>query len=161
MIPTYRNSNGGWYQKGHIFTMPKRFEVGYQYLDLCISKYLARLTCQDLATLAKISKSYARKVIIELENTGLLTDPEATNSKKGGRKRSNIIWNRRRSFSCWLFVPRTRQGPTATTSRSWSSTTALLCLFRLFLYGLKRGLTTRVHSANRISFLLTSFVKRT
>jgi hypothetical protein len=31
--------------------------------------------------MAKISKSYARKVIIELENTGSLTDPEATNSE--------------------------------------------------------------------------------
>jgi hypothetical protein len=40
-------------------------------------------TRQDLATLAKISKSYSRKVIIEeLKNTGSLTDPEATNSEK-------------------------------------------------------------------------------
>ena len=66
--------------------MPKRLEVGYQYLDLCLDMYPQRPTHQDLATLAKISKSYARKVIIELENTGSLTDPEATNCEKRREK---------------------------------------------------------------------------
>jgi hypothetical protein len=79
---TYQNSNGSWYQKGCMFMMPKRLEVGYTYLDLCIKKCPKRPTHQDLATLAKISKSYARKVIIELENTGSQTDPKATNSEK-------------------------------------------------------------------------------
>jgi hypothetical protein len=66
--------------------MPKKLEVGYQYLDLCIDKYPQRPTHHDLATLAKISKSYARKVIIELTNTGSLTDPEATNSENRRQK---------------------------------------------------------------------------
>jgi DNA-binding IscR family transcriptional regulator len=74
--------------------MPKRLEVGYQYLDLCINYYPEYPAHQDLASLAKISKSYARKIIIELKNTGLLTDPEATNSEKGPRKSNNIIWTR-------------------------------------------------------------------
>ena len=88
---TYRNSNGGWYQKGRVFTMPKRLESGYQYLDLGIDKYPERPTHQDLATQDKISESYARKLIIELENTGSLTDPEATNSEKA-REREAILF---------------------------------------------------------------------
>jgi hypothetical protein len=66
--------------------MPKRLEIGYQYLDLCIDKYSKWPTHQDLATHAKISQSYARKLIIELKNTGSLTDPEATNSEKRHEK---------------------------------------------------------------------------
>jgi hypothetical protein len=44
---TYQNSNGGWYQRGRVFTMPKRLEVGYQYLDLCIDDYPEWPTHQD------------------------------------------------------------------------------------------------------------------
>jgi hypothetical protein len=35
-----------------------------------------------MATKAKICQQTARKIIMELENTGSLTDPELTNSKK-------------------------------------------------------------------------------
>jgi hypothetical protein len=63
--------------------MPKRLlEVGYTYLDLGIDNYPERRTHRDLATQAKTSESNARRVIIELENTGSLTDPEATNLEK-------------------------------------------------------------------------------
>jgi hypothetical protein len=70
LIPTETQS--GWYQKGYVFMMLKRLEASYQYLDLCIDKYPEGPTHQDLALLA--SKSFARKVVIELENTGWLTD---------------------------------------------------------------------------------------
>jgi hypothetical protein len=52
----------------------------YTYLDLCIYKYPEWPSHQDLATQVKISKSYARKAIIELEKTRSLSDPEATKS---------------------------------------------------------------------------------
>jgi hypothetical protein len=42
---------------------------------------------------AKISKSYARKVIIELENIGLLTDPEGTNLEKKRKKEKRYYLN--------------------------------------------------------------------
>jgi hypothetical protein len=96
--------------------MPKRLEVGYQYLDLCINKYLERPTHQDLAPLAKISKSYARKVINELENTGLLTDPEATNSEIRREKEKHFVWTQPKSFSCWLSGLRAQDVPIMTTS---------------------------------------------
>jgi transposase len=81
-FPAVKNQSGGWYQKGRVFTMPKRLEIGYTYLQLCKDVFPQRPTHQDLATQARISKSYARKLIIELENTGSLSDPEATNSEK-------------------------------------------------------------------------------
>jgi hypothetical protein len=51
--------------------------------------YPDRPTQQDLATKAKVSKSYARLVIMELENTGSLTDREATNSIARREKEKN------------------------------------------------------------------------
>jgi DNA-binding Lrp family transcriptional regulator len=82
-FPTLRNVNGGWYQSGKMFTMPKRLEIGYEYLDMCIDQWPnGRPSQRQLATKAKISQSTARKIIMELENTGSLTDPELTNSEK-------------------------------------------------------------------------------
>jgi transposase len=69
--------------------MPKRLEVGHAYFDLCTRMYPDRPTQQDLATKAKVSKSYARLVIMELENTGSLTDREATNSIARREKEKN------------------------------------------------------------------------
>jgi hypothetical protein len=66
-----------------IFTMPKRLEIGYKYLDRCINQWPnGRPSQQQLALKAKISQSSARKIIMELKNTGSLTDPpELTNSE--------------------------------------------------------------------------------
>jgi hypothetical protein len=71
-------------------------EVGswlYFYLDLIIDKYPEWPTHQDLATQANISKYNARKVIIELENTGSLTDPEATNLEKRREKEKRYYFD--------------------------------------------------------------------
>jgi hypothetical protein len=90
-----RNANGGWYQSGRVFIMPKRLTIGYEYLDLCINQWPERPSQQQLATQAEVSPSTARKIIIELKNTGSLTDPELTNSE------NNTTWSRRKSsFLC-------------------------------------------------------------
>jgi hypothetical protein len=99
---------------------------------------------------AKIGKYYAQKVIIELENMGLLTDPEATNREKRQEKKSNIIWTPRRSYSCWLSGLRNQGTPIMTITCSLHFTMALLCQLPLFLIGLKPGLTTRVHFVTQI-----------
>ncbi len=62
--------------------MPKKLEISYMYLDLCYEKYPERPNQRELAARAKISTTYARKIIIELTNTGSLTDPEVTNSER-------------------------------------------------------------------------------
>jgi hypothetical protein len=62
--------------------MPKKLEISYLYLDLCYEKYLERPSQPKLAARAKISTTYARKIILELRNTGSLTDPEVTNSER-------------------------------------------------------------------------------
>jgi hypothetical protein len=59
--------------------MPRKLEISYLYLDLCYEKYQARPSQHNLARRAKISTNYARKVIIELTNTGSLSDLEVTN----------------------------------------------------------------------------------
>ena len=81
-FPTHRNANGGFYQKGRLFLMPKKLEISYIYLDLCHEKLPDRPTQRDFASKAKISTYYARKIIIELTNTGSLTDPEVLNSER-------------------------------------------------------------------------------
>jgi hypothetical protein len=50
--------------------------------DLCYEKYPERPSQKELAARAKISTFHAPKIIIELTNTGSLTDPEVTNSER-------------------------------------------------------------------------------
>jgi hypothetical protein len=72
--------------------MPKKLEISYMDLDLCYEKYQEEGPSQwDLASQAKISTKYARKVIIELTNTGSLTDPEVTNSERV-REKDKILY---------------------------------------------------------------------
>jgi hypothetical protein len=67
-------------QSGKVFTLPKRLEIGYEYLDMCIDLWPTRPSQRQLATKSKICKKTARRIIMELENTGSLTDPELTRS---------------------------------------------------------------------------------
>jgi hypothetical protein len=62
--------------------MPKKLEISYLYLDLCYKKYPERPSQCELVARAKISTFYAHKIIIELTNTGSLTDPEVANSER-------------------------------------------------------------------------------
>jgi transposase len=87
--PTLRNANGGWYQRGVMFTMPKKLEIGYEYLDLCIEMWPSRPTQREVAENSKISTKIARKVIMELENTGSLQDPDLIKSDKMRTREKN------------------------------------------------------------------------
>jgi hypothetical protein len=82
--------------------MPKKLEISYMYLDLCYEKYPERPSQWELAAWARISTKYAHKVILELTNTGSLTDPEVTNSERvqSARKKNYFIWIQPRSYSC-------------------------------------------------------------
>ncbi len=62
--------------------MPKKLEISYLYLALCHEKFPERPSQREFAARAKISTYYARKIIIELTNTGSLMDPEVTNSHR-------------------------------------------------------------------------------
>jgi hypothetical protein len=62
--------------------MPKKLEISYLYLALCHEKYPERPSQREFAARAKISTYYARKIIMELTNTGSLIDPEVTNSDR-------------------------------------------------------------------------------
>jgi hypothetical protein len=90
-FPTLRNANGGWYQSGKMFTMPKRLEIGYEYLDMCIDQWPWPSHQCQLAMKHKISQTTARKIIMELKNTGSFTDPELKNSEKCVRSRKRVL----------------------------------------------------------------------
>ena len=70
--------------------MPKKLEISYLYLDLCYESYPERPSQRELAVRAKISPTYARKIILELTNTGSLTDPEVTNSERVREKEKSL-----------------------------------------------------------------------
>jgi transposase len=89
-LPTCQNGNGGFYQKGRLYLMPKKLEISYLYLDLCYESYPERPSQRELAVRAKISSTYARKIILELTNTGSLTDPEVTNSERVREKEKSL-----------------------------------------------------------------------
>ncbi len=62
--------------------MPKKLEIGYDYLDLCIEMWPTRPTHRQAAKKAKVCTKSIRKIIMELENTGSLQDPDLINSEK-------------------------------------------------------------------------------
>ena len=61
-----RNANGGWYQQGKVFTMPKRLEIGDKYLNMTIDMWPVRPSQQQLARKAKICQKTTGKIIMEL-----------------------------------------------------------------------------------------------
>jgi hypothetical protein len=62
--------------------MPKRLDIGYQYIDMCINMWPEWPSQRQLVSFAKLSVSAARKIIMELENTESLIDCEHANSEK-------------------------------------------------------------------------------
>jgi len=105
-FPTLRNANGGWHQRGKVFNMPKTLDIGYQHLDMCIDKWPELPSQWQLAKKAKISRKFAKKIVMELENTESLIDPEVTNSEAMRDREKSTTWIRRKSSFCWPSVPR-------------------------------------------------------
>jgi hypothetical protein len=64
------------------YSMPKKLEIGYDYLDLCIEMWPTRPTHRQAAKKEKVCTKSIRKIIMELENTGSLQDPDLINSEK-------------------------------------------------------------------------------
>ncbi len=71
---------------------------------------------------------YARKLIIELTNTGSLTDPEVTNSDRIRDREKIFYLDPEEELFCWHFEPRNLQDPTRTTSHN--SILGMVPLFR-------------------------------
>lgn len=71
------NSNGGLYAQGKQYTHSKKLEVANIYLKLFVEseKYYIP-TIKMVALKARVSESYARKVIIEIMTVGDVIDPE-------------------------------------------------------------------------------------
>jgi hypothetical protein len=145
-------------------TLSDAKEVGNQLslFRFCYEKYPERPSWCKLATWTKISTKYARKILIELTNTGSLTNPEVTNSERVREKEKLLYLDPAEE----LFLLALRAEIPA-----WANTghvaqlytyhgTLVLTSFVLELFKRRFHFTTGLFES-QILFLLTSFGKKT
>jgi transposase len=76
----YENDAGGLYQPGRMYQLPKKSEVAEVYLQLCEEK--AHPSIAETARLSRVGWDYAKLVITELLEDGVIQDPETRRRKK-------------------------------------------------------------------------------
>jgi transposase len=76
------NENGGFFQPGRMYQLPKKTEVARIYLDLLELRYPLRPTVNETAIYSKVSWGFANMVIVELKALGAVMDPEVIRKKK-------------------------------------------------------------------------------
>jgi prolyl-tRNA synthetase len=69
------NQNGGYFQPGRMYGLPRKFAVGQKYLQLWQLKFPARPTAQELARESNVGWEYAAKVILEIDDRHEIIDP--------------------------------------------------------------------------------------
>ncbi len=79
----FRNDNGGLFQPGRMYQLPRKTEVAEVYLLLCKDKYPQRPIINKTAQLSKVSWGFANQVVSELKALGVIVvDPEITWQQK-------------------------------------------------------------------------------
>jgi transposase len=91
----YVNDNGGYYQPGRMYQLPKKIKVAEIYLGLMEARYPLRVTVTEVALSARVGWDYARRVIHELEFHGFIREPEMIRRAKNhvlgpGQKLSTV-----------------------------------------------------------------------
>ncbi len=76
------NENGGFFQPGRMYQLPRKTEVAEMYLDLLEERYPLRPTVNETAIYSKVSWGFANQVITELKALGVVVDPEVLRQKK-------------------------------------------------------------------------------
>jgi hypothetical protein len=76
------NVNGGYFQPGRMFQLPRKTEVAKIYLDLMEARYPCRPTVNETAVNSRVSWGFANMVINELRALGAVEDPEVLRRKK-------------------------------------------------------------------------------
>jgi hypothetical protein len=71
-----RNQNGGYFHPGRIYDLPKKMEVAEIYIEMFWSMYPEKPSRECVAVRARVSPSFAEKVMKELAETGHVLDPE-------------------------------------------------------------------------------------
>ena len=91
----FRNENGGLFQPGRMYQLPRKTEVAEVFLWLCEDAFPQRPTVNETAKLSKVSWGFANQVIIELKALGAVLDPETIRNEKNhvlgpGQKLSTV-----------------------------------------------------------------------
>ena len=72
----HTNENGGLYQNGRWYDLPKKVEIHQAYFNLLAQTYPEQPTTKAVAKHAKVSEAFARKVLKEIEHYGEVIDPK-------------------------------------------------------------------------------------
>jgi hypothetical protein len=91
----YRNENGGLFQPGRMYQLPRKTEVVEVFLWLCQDVFPQCPTVNKTAWLSKVSWGFTNQVIMELKALGAVVDPETMRREKNsvlgpGQKLSTI-----------------------------------------------------------------------
>jgi hypothetical protein len=91
----YVNDNGGYYQPGRMYQLPKKIKVAEIYLGLMEARYPLRVSITEVAHMARVGWDYARLVVHELEFHGFIQVPERSRRAKNhvlgpGQKLSTV-----------------------------------------------------------------------
>eukprot|EP00957_Ditylum_brightwellii_P018198 1371244-Ditylum_brightwellii.AAC.1 len=66
---SYTNKNGGKYKNGASYSTDKRIEGAGSYMRLKLSKI--RASCRNLVLAVKVGRSFANRIMKEVDGTGL------------------------------------------------------------------------------------------
>ena len=70
-----QNQNGGYFQPGRMYNLPRKFGVGQTYLQLWQLSFPTRPTASELARESNVGWEYADKVISETHLHNEIIDP--------------------------------------------------------------------------------------
>ena len=73
-LPT--NENGGFYEPGKKYGLPKKLEVFQVYMELTIECFPDKPSIRDLAKRSKVGRAFASQIIKEVDQHGGVLDPE-------------------------------------------------------------------------------------
>jgi hypothetical protein len=71
----WQNQNGGFFQPGRMYHLPRKFAVGQKYLELWRLNFPTRPTASELARESNVGWNYADKVISEIHLNNEIIDP--------------------------------------------------------------------------------------
>ena len=87
-----KNRNGGYYHPGTMYDLPKKMEVADIYIEMYWELFPLQPSRRRVAEKARVSPSFAERVIRELTESGNVLDPESM----------KLTWDKRRGVGAAL-----------------------------------------------------------
>jgi hypothetical protein len=75
-----RNQNGGFFHPGTMYDLPKKMDVAETYIDMCWTMFPDKPSRERVAEKARVSPSFAEKVMKEISESGHVLDPQLVKS---------------------------------------------------------------------------------